>query len=252
MLEDLTNKVGSEFRSERFNKVKKTSSAVIPFLIMHFIYFPFLSFSFIYNYMARNGFFSYELISENFFVVSLTSGLTFLMLAGFSVILWSGLGYFILKRNDAISYVHSLWFLFSISVLFQILFLGYMLFSESRMMSVSIYLSSLVLCIFYCCYFTSELKGKIFLIAGLTVVTVYFHMVLGDYSSQIFGKSLKIFGIGGGSNVSLVFKDKNYDRKIGRLTLLTPDFVYLNTSLGSEIIPMNNLRQIIKPQVIKY
>ncbi|MEB5838113.1 hypothetical protein MXF26_17830 [Pantoea dispersa] len=89
------------------------------------------------------------------------------------------------------------------------------------------------------------------MIAGLTAVTVYLQVVLGDYSSQVFGKSLKIFGIGGGSNVSLIFKDKNYDKKTGRLTLLTPDFVYLKTSLGSEIIPMDNLRQIIKPQVIR-
>lgn len=87
MLEELRSKVESEFHSDKINQMKKASAAVIPFLIMHFIYFPFLSFSFIYNYMARNGFFSYELISENFFVVSLTSGLTFLMLAGFSVIL---------------------------------------------------------------------------------------------------------------------------------------------------------------------
>lgn len=251
MLEELRSKVESEFHSDKINQMKKASAAVIPFLIMHFIYFPFLSFSFIYNYMARNGFFSYELISENFFVVSLTSGLTFLMLAGFSVILWSGVGYFILKKGNAISYSHSLWFLFLVSILFQILVLSYIVLAENKVTFVFIYLSSLVLCIFYCCYFISPLKGKLFLIAGLTAVTVYLQVVLGDYSSQVFGKSLKIFGIGGGSNVSLIFKDKNYDKKTGRLTLLTPDFVYLKTSLGSEIIPMDNLRQIIKPQVIR-
>lgn len=238
-----------EITDSDMKKLRRLPSLVIPFLLMHFIYFPLIAFEFIFNYMAKNGFFSYELITDNFFVVSLSTGVTFLILAAFSVMCWGALAYLILLKKKAIKRSSFMWVAITCTVLMQILMWLTIATSSNSIILLTVYFSSLVLGMFYFFYFTSDLKAKIFWIAALTVMTSYLQLTAGEYASDLFGKSLKKFGIGGGIPVNLILIDKNYEVQEGNMTLLTPDFVYLKTRNGAEVIPMGNVRQVIRPYI---
>ncbi|KNC17581.1 hypothetical protein AC790_01015 [Pantoea sp. RIT-PI-b] len=247
MLSKVKEFLGFEITDSDMKNLRRLPSIVIPFLLMHFIYFPLIAFEFIFNYMAKNGFFSYELITENFFVVSLSTGVTFLVLAAFSIMCWGALAYFFLLKKKVIKRSSFMWAVIICTVFMQILMWLTIATSNNPMVLLTVYFSSLVLGMFYCFYFTSDLKAKIFWVAALTVMTSYLQLTAGEYASDLFGKSLKKFGIGGGIQVDIILIDKNYKVQKGTMTLMTPDFVYMKSKNGAEVIPMVNVRQIIRP-----
>lgn len=248
MLDDLRSLNYLNADRKETDKVKKIPAVIIPFLLMHFVYFPILGYEFIFNYMGRNGFFSYELITENFFVVSLTTALTFLMLTAFSFLCWGFPGYFILKKLMDLKSNAFAWLLLAPFISIQFLMWNSIINSESRALYLPIYISSLILCLFYCFYFNAKVKVKIYLVIGLFVLTGYAQLIAGEYTNNFFSRSLYKFGIGGGIKIELIFKDKPYEVSKGLLTLLTQKFVYITTNQSSEIVPMDNIKKIIRPR----
>lgn len=166
--------------------------------------------------MGRNGFFSYEWITENFFVVSLTTALNFLMLTAFSFLCWGFSGYFLLKKLMNLKSNAFAWILLAPFISIQFLMWMNIINAESRSLYFSIYISSLILCLFYCFYFNAKIK--IYLVIGLFVLTGYAQLIAGEYTNNFFSRSLYKFGIGGGIKIELIFECKPYEVSKGLLT----------------------------------
>ncbi len=86
------------------DKFKKHGGSVLTFLIMHFIYFPFVVWCLLVNYMNKNSFFSYDIISDIFFAVSITTTFFMVMLGFLSLAMWGWVGYKVLVSKGIRTY----------------------------------------------------------------------------------------------------------------------------------------------------
>lgn len=232
-------------QSSHIETIKKFIPSIITFFVMNFIYFPLLTSCLLINYMIKNGFFSYEIISKNFIAISISTSLMVIMLGILSLSMWSVIGYRILISKKLIIYDNKSYaLLFGLNILFIILMVFSALLSETKILFLIIALLSLGLMIFYCFYFTTKIKTRLIMISCLTGITVFCIFVYGETSSLLFGKALNTFGIGGNSTINIKFKEKSYESHKGILVLLTPDFVYYKKESNIIIAPMNNIKTI--------
>lgn len=232
-------------KNDCYKLIKKHGQTVISFLVMHFIYLPLLSSCLLLNYMMINGFFSYDIISDNFFAINISTILLVALLGFLSLVMWSSLGYLILLKRGAIkkdkrsrNLLILLNFAFG-GLLILRLFLG----GDTLIIILSAAIS-LALMIFYCFYYTVNLKFRLIMIVALSGLTAFLIFVYGAYSAPIFGKALYLFGIGGGRQINIVYVDKSYEAHPGRLILLTPDFIYYVRDKSLVASPMSVIKTI--------
>jgi len=227
------------------NKFKKHGGSALTFLIMHFIYFPFVTWCLLINYMTKNSFFSYDIISDNFFAVSITTTFLMAMLGFFSLAMWGWIGYRILVSKGALNSEKGVSITFLImNVFFILIMVLQCLIASNRNVVLSASLLSLSLIIYYSYYFSSNFKVRLVMIGFLGGLSAFFIFVYGDFSAAFFGKALNMFGLGGERRVSVIFNDKNYESHVGKLLLLTPDFIYFVENDRTIIVPMQSVKSL--------
>lgn len=240
--------VKSNISVEQVDNLKKHGGAVITFLIMHFIYFPFITSCLLINYMIENSFFNYDIISENFFAVSITTTVLMVMLGVLSLIMWGWVGYKILIwRGKADSEMGAHVSLLIMNGVFILLIILQRFVNPNKSVLLAGALLSLALIIFYSLYFTSNFKIRLIMISCLSGISAFIIFVYGDYSSAFFGKALNIFGLGGGRIVNINYEEKSYERHSGKLLLLTSDFVYYIEGERTIIAPIHSVKNLDMP-----
>lgn len=226
-------------------KFRKYGENVLTFLIMHFIYFPFVTWCLLINYMTKNSFFSYDIISENFFAVSITTTFLMAMLGFFSLAMWGWIGYRILVSKGILNSEKgvSIPFLVMNGFFITIMILQCFIVSNRNIILSASFLS-LALIIYYSYYFSASLKVRLVMIGFLGSLSAFFIFVYGDFSSAFFGKALNMFGLGGERRVSVIYNDRSYESHVGKLLLLTPDFIYFVENGRTIIVPMQSVKSL--------
>ncbi|WP_215845543.1 hypothetical protein [Candidatus Pantoea bituminis] len=147
--------------------------------------------------MIKNSFFNYDIISENFFAVSITTTVLMIMLGVLSLVMWGWVGYKILIwRGKADSEMGAHVALLIMNGIFILLIILQYFITPNESVLFAGALLSLALIIFYAFYFTSKFKIRLIMIACLSGLSAFIIFVYGDYSSAFFGKALNIFGLG--------------------------------------------------------
>lgn len=230
---------------DNLDKFKKHGGSVLTFLIMHFICFPFVTWCLLINYMSKNFFFSYDIISENFFAVSITTTFLMAMLGFFSLAMWGWIGYKILVSKGVINPEKGASItLLVMNVFFIFIMILQCFIASNRNIALSASFLSLALIIYYSYYFSSTFKVKLVMIGFLVGLSAFFIFACGDFSSAFFGKALNMFGLGGERRVSVIFNDRSYERHIGKLLLLTPDFIYFIENDRTIVVPMQSVKSL--------
>ncbi|KAJ9430782.1 hypothetical protein PMI39_020035 [Pantoea sp. YR343] len=226
-------------------KFRKYGGNVLTFLIMHFVYFPFVTWCLLINYMTKNSFFSYDIISENFFAVSITTTFLMAMLGFLSLAMWGWIGYRILVSKGIINSEKGVSIpLMVMNGFFIIIMILQCFIVSNRNIILSASFLSLVLIIYYSYYFSASFKVKLVMIGFLGGLSAFFIFVYGDFSSAFFGKALNMFGLGGERRVSVIFNDRSYENHIGKLLLLTPEFIYFVENGRTIIVPMLSVKKL--------
>lgn len=227
------------------DKIKKHGGSALTFLIMHFIYFPFVVWCLLINYMTKNSFFSYDIISDNFFAVSITTTFLMAMLGFFSLAMWGWVGYRVLVSKGILNSEKGVSITLLVMNIFFILIMILQCFiASNRNMVLSASLLSLGLIVFYSYYLSSGFKTRIVMIGFLGSLSAFFIFVYGDFSAAFFGKALNMFGLGGERRVSVIFNDRSYESHMGKLLLLTPNFIYFVENGRTIIVPMQSVKNL--------
>ena len=236
---------GNSMSKDGVDKFRKYGENVLTFLIMHFIYFPFVTWCLLINDMTKNSFFSYDIISENFFAVSITTTFLMVMLGFLSLAMWGWIGYKVLVSKGILNSEKGISIPFLVMNGFFIIIMILQCFIVSnRNIIVSASLLSLVLIIYYSYYFSADFKIRVVMIGFLGGLSAFFIFVYGDFSSAFFGKALNMFGLGGERRVSVVFNERSYESHVGKLLLLTPDFIYFIENGRTIIVPMQSVKNL--------
>ncbi len=123
--------------------------------------------------------------------------------------------------------------------------------ASNRNIVFSASLLSLALVVFYSYYLSSGFKARLVMIGFLGSLSAFFIFVYGDFSAAFFGKALNMFGLGGERRVSVIFNDRSYESHVGKLLLLTPDFIYYIENGRTIIVPMQSVKSLdISPPTI--
>lgn len=230
---------------DEMDKLKKHGGSALTFLIMHFIYFPFVVWCLLINYMTKNSFFSYDIISENFFAVSITTTFLMAMLGFFSLAMWGWVGYKVLVSKGILNYEKGASItLLAMNIFFILIMILQCFIASNRNIVFSASLLSLALVIFYSYYLSSGFKTRLVMIGFLGSLSAFFIFVYGDFSAAFFGKALNMFGLGGERRVSVIFNDRSYESHVGKLLLLTPDFIYFVENGRTIIVPMQSVKSL--------
>lgn len=227
------------------DKFRKHGGSALTFLIMHFVYFPFVTWCLLINYMTKNTFFSYDIISENFFAVSITTTFLMAMLGFLSLAMWGWIGYRILSSKSILNYEKGV----SISLLimngfFIVIMILQCFVVSDRNIILSASFLSLALIIYYSYYFSASFKVRLVMIGFLGGLSAFFIFVYGDFSAAFFGKALNMFGLGGERRVSVIFNDRSYESHVGKLLLLTPNFIYFIENGRTIVVPMQSVKNL--------
>ncbi|MXP60192.1 hypothetical protein [Pantoea sp. Taur] len=237
---------------DNVDKFKKHGGSVLTFLIMHFICFPFVTWCLLINYMTKNSFFSYDIISENFFAVSITTTFLMAMLGFFSLALWGWVGYKILVSKGILNHEKGASItLLVVNAFFIFIIILQCFIASNRNIALSASFLSLALIIYYSYYFSSSFRVRLVMIGFLGGLSAFFIFVYGDFSAAFFGKALNMFGLGGERRVSVIFNDRSYESHDGKLLLLTPDFIYYVENDRTIVVPMQSVKSLDIPPLTK-
>ncbi|HAS6363964.1 TPA: hypothetical protein RQJ98_004230 [Vibrio vulnificus] len=207
---------------------------LLSYFLSVFVVVPNIALLIFLVYMAEYNFFSYDFFIDGIFAMKWFFITTVLFIAVTSVLIYSPvLLWFIRKKRGVSSKL--LWIFFS---LISAVFWWIAICSISTGSDAERVIFVLFICIFTCAHIVTltcyPAKNQFISLAVLISVVVFSCFNYPTQVAQIASIGLKSFGVGG--DVSISFMDAESSRKItGKLKLLTPENVYMQTSNSDDI-----------------
>ncbi|GBL03323.1 hypothetical protein [Glaciecola sp. KUL10] len=195
--------------------------------------------------MSEHNFFSYDLLSDNFFAINLfvlamIAGLMLTMLALFS----SGILFYANRKGYNLPF-KSYWPLFSVNCLSWVVIVLVMFSVQDKVFSVFVLGICAYMTIHYSIFIFGDLKRKVVSLALLLVISIGLVFIVPSKSSMVFGNGLRAFGVGGSINV-LIYDESTPEGYPAELLMVTPNTIYFKVENKTGFVPIEKLNRFME------
>ncbi|WP_324041114.1 hypothetical protein [Aeromonas caviae] len=207
---------------------------LLSYFLSVFVVVPNIALLIFLVYMAEYNFFSYDFFIDGIFAMKWFFITTVFFIAVTSVLIYSPiLLWFLQKKRGVRSKL--LWIVFT---LISVVFWWSVFFSISNGSDSERVMFVLFICLFTCAHIVTltcyPAKNQFISLTALTFAVVFSCFNYPTQVAQIASIGLKSFGVGGDVPISFVDTKSNLE-VVGKLKLLTPENIYMQTSNSNGI-----------------